>query len=322
MIAWTITNQGVDPIPHFKFNDASAAWEVVPEDSVRAPAELADENGLRIVAYNILSVPQHTVWTCDTVRWAYILDVVLPNSNADVFLLSEVHADFWNMAKEREWVRRSFYISDYHFGNGPRNNMIISRVPMHGVGRERKGDRRSIVARLVLNDASTAPLWVACSHLHAMFHGYLIRKKQLAAMNQYLADLAPKDNTVLIMGDLNFHDESENQNIEAPYFDCYRSLYPVPEDPNQAWTEEQLGITFDAVNNAFVAAVSPPFFGYRMRLDRALMRQADLSESQYSSVLSPLSMRIFAKEPISPSTPDLTGSDHYALELVLEKKRV
>lgn len=322
MTAWRITNQGIDPIEHFKFNSDSSTWEVVAEDSNRAPFETGDENELRIVAYNVLAAPSFNSWTCDEVRWRYILDVILPNSNADVFLLTEVHETFWRMAKEREWIRRSYYITDYHFKNGPRNNMIISRVPLYNVGRERKNDRRSIVARLGSNDTSVAPFWAVCSHLHAQFNGYLIRKKQLDAMYTYMSEIASKDQAVLIMGDLNFHDESENVNIAEPYFDAYRSLNPVPEDANEEWTEDQKGITFDAERNPFVASIAPGFFHHRMRLDRALIRQAEQIEtSQFTHVLKPLSMRVFAKEAISPNTPDLTGSDHYALELVLQKQR-
>lgn len=323
MTAWRITNQGIDPIQHFKWNLTSSTWDTVAEAENRASFATANENELRVVAYNVLAAPALNSWTCDDARWNYILDVTLPNSNADVFLLSEVHETFWRMAMTRDWIRNSYYVTDYHFGNGPRNNMIISRVPLYNVGRERKNERRSIVARLGSNDTFVAPFWVVCSHLHAQFNGYLIRKKQLDAMYTYMSEIASKDQAVLIMGDLNFHDESENSNIAEPYFDAYRSIYPVPEDDSAEWTEDQKGITFDAERNPFVASVAPGFFQHRMRLDRALIRQAEQTDtSQFTHVLKPFSTRVFAKEPISPSTPDLTGSDHYALELVLQKQAV
>ena len=293
----------------------------MPEESTRPlDATVANEGKLHIVAYNVLSAPPLNVWTCDTARWNYILDVELPNTNADVFLLSEVHEQFWRMAQERDWIRQSYYITDYHFNNGPRNNMIISRVPLHNVSREMKNARRSIIARLGSNDSCTAPLWVSCTHLHAQFNGHLIRRHQLNAMYSYLENTVPNHEAVLIMGDLNFHREEENINIAEPYFDVYRSLFPVPDDlPNDQWSEDQLGITFDAERNPFVASVAPSF-RHRMRLDRALLRQAEpVDDDKVSHIWKPLSMRVFAKDPISPSTPDLLPSDHYALELILER---
>jgi hypothetical protein len=248
------------------------------------------------------------MWTCELARWDYILDVELPNSNADVFMLNEVSETFWRMAMQRPWIRDQYYVTDYHFNNGPRNNMIISRVPMQNLQMETVNDRRSFLTKI--EPKPDSPLWLCASHLHAKFYGHLIRRAQLDAMYDYIERTCGSD-PVLIMGDLNFHDESENINILPPFYDVYRSLNPLPEDPNTPLNEAQLGITFDSPGNAMVAPMAPAF-GLRMRLDRALLRP---STNTSGETFVPSAMDIFAKQPISPLTPSLLPSDHYALSL-------
>lgn len=322
MKAFAINNMGLEPISHFQFNATSGAWESVTDgNQIHRPT---NSENLRIVAYNVLSAPHLDPWICEIHRWNHILDVTLPQADADVFLLSEVSQTFWNMARERDWVRNGYYMTDYHSNHGPRNNLIISRYPLSAVSRETKGVRRAVIAR-ISPSASTAPLVLACTHLHAQYNGYLIRKNQLDAMYECLARDFSAEQSVLIMGDLNFHNERENVNITAPYYDVYRSLHPVEEGSDEAtWTEEQRGVTFDAERNLLVYNIVGNMFPHRMRLDRALLRPAVLDtpelKAQYTHTLVPTATSIFAKEPISPTEPDLVPSDHYALQIDFTKR--
>jgi len=242
----------------------------------------------------------------------HILEVVLPQLNADIFMLNEVSPSFWNLAKNQDWVQESFFISSYHFNNGPRNNMIISRFPLMNLRRETVGLRRSWIAKV--EPKSGLPIWIVCAHLHAQYTGYLIRRAQLEAMYQYIAETCGTD-PVLIMGDLNFHDERENVNILPPFYDVWRSLNPVDSEDSTTWTEQQRGITFDVPNNQLIS-IKAAAFSARMRLDRALFKPSSYDGASNSETFVPFSMSIVAKDPISPLTPDLVPSDHYALQLV------
>lgn len=312
MRAWPITGQALEPISYFQFDETGSAWSQVTAQL--PPKTDPKTEGIRIVSYNVLSSPLLNSWTCEVLRWTYILDVVLSQANADVYMLNEVSETFWKMALERPWVRSGYYVTEYHTNNGPRNNMIISRYPMQQLYRETKNERRSYVAKI--EPAAGAPLWIVAAHIHAQFPGRLIRRAQLDAMYSYLSQTCG-DDPVLIMGDLNFHSEEENVNILPPFFDVYRNLYPVPEDPATPWNEQQLGITFDVPNNAMVLPMGAAF-SHRMRLDRALLRQ---STSTSGASFIPRSMEIFAKDPLSPDTPDLLPSDHYALKLEMDISR-
>lgn len=303
--------QGLEPIGHLQFSSTNL-WFQVGAETPATLAPAAPRNGqISIVSYNVLSSPLLDLWTCEVIRWTYILDVVLPNADADVYLLNEVSPTFHRMALGRDWIRNGYYVTEYHYNNGPRNNMIISRYPFLELLRETKNARRSYVAKI--EPQPGAPLWLVASHLHAQFPGRLIRRAQLDAMYEYLSNTCG-DDPVLIMGDLNFHCEAENVNILPPFFDVYRSLYPVPDDPTAAWNEEQLGITFDVPNNHMCGLMGPAF-AHRMRLDRALLKH---STKASRPTYAPLSMSIFAKEPITADLPDLVPSDHYALQLVMD----
>jgi poly(A) polymerase len=308
-----VVNQGLEPIDYFQYDPTIKDWIVSDQDSSfhESPTTSA---ALRVVSYNVLSSPALNVWTCEVARWNFILDSLLPLVNADVFMLNEVSETFWKMAMERDWIRNGYYVTDYHFNNGPRNNMIISRFPLQSLQRETVNERRSYIAKIEAK--AGVPLWIICSHLHAQYPGYLIRRAQLDAMYEYIKNTCGTD-PVLIMGDLNFHDERENENILPPFFDVYRSLNPLSEDPTVPWNEAQLGITFDVPNNAMVNIMGWAFSA-RMRLDRALMRPStSTTHNDVAPVETyiPNAMSIFAKDAISPLTPDLLPSDHYALQL-------
>jgi len=328
-----IVDQSLEPIGALQYNSATSDWEIVDTAAENAwihARTAPDLSALRVVSYNVLSSPILNAWTCEETRWQHILDNILPDANADVYLLNEVSAAFWRMALDRDWVRSGYYVSEYHFNNGPRNNMIISRLPLLNLSRETRNERRSYLAKLQLN--RNVALWVVAAHLHAQYPGALIRRSQLDAIYQYLATTCDQKDAVLIMGDLNFHNERENVNILPPFYDVWRSLNPVPNgnddtDPNNPWTEQQRGVTFDVPNNPMVNVMALAFC-HRMRLDRALFRPATILQASSSSnnnnnstneataeVINPTSMEIFAKDPVSPLTPDLLPSDHYALKL-------
>jgi len=269
---------------------------------------------LSIVSYNVLSSPMLDLWTCESERWAHIVEVVLPQLGADIYMLNEVSPSFWIMAKHQNWIKQSYFISSYHFNNGPRNNMIISRFPLANLQRETVNPRRSYIAKV--EPKSGLPLWIVCSHLHAQYTGYLIRRSQLDAMYQYISDTCGTD-PVLIMGDLNFHNERENVNILPPFYDVWRSLNPVDSEDSTTWTEKQRGITFDVPQNPMVSIMAGAF-SERMRLDRALFKPSTYAGASTSEAFVPSDMSVVANEPISPLTPDLLPSDHYGLQLIFD----
>lgn len=321
MTAWPVNNQTLESIPYLQYDTTTASWRQVDDQTPPTMTpKSSPPTSLRIVSYNVLASPLLDVWICSTVRWHHILDVILPNAQADIYLLNEVHPTFFQMILTKDWVQREYFVSTYHFNNGPRNNLIISKYPLQNLCRETKNARRSLVAKVEPIQAEQ-PLWIVASHLHAQHSGYLIRKAQLESMYEYLNTTCGND-PVLIMGDLNFHRDNdiENSNILPPFYDVYRSLNPIPEgtDPSTL-TEEQLGITFDTPNNGMTAPMSGAF-PCRMRLDRALLKPST-APGEASLEYVPSSMSIFAKDPVSPTTPDLHPSDHYALQLDFTLKR-
>ena len=307
-----IENQSLEPIDCFQYDPTAQSWVTVNEQNAPIHPPASDTaTSLNVVSYNVLSSPALNVWTCEVARWTYILDTLLPLVNADVYLLNEVSATFWKMARDRDWIQNAYYVTDYHFNNGPRNNMIISRFPLQQLQRETVNDRRSYIARIEARPG--LPIWLVCSHLHAQYPGYLIRRAQLDAMYQYIQTTCGAD-PVLVMGDLNFHNERENVNILPPFYDVWRSLNPVASEDRTTWNEQQLGITFDVPNNPMVNIMGGAF-SERMRLDRALFKPSTSQGAHRSDTYIPASMSIFAKDPISDLTPDLLPSDHYALQL-------
>jgi hypothetical protein len=108
-----------------------------------------------------------------------------------------------------------------------------------------------------------------------------------------------------IFGDLNFHvDDDEIAIEETKYTDLWKVTHPNG-DP---------GYTFDAATNHLVKAKYFRLERRRMRLDRILM-----SSSLVDVVFAATKMKIFANEPIYPSSNwDYLGcSDHFGLYMTI-----
>lgn len=212
----------------------------------------------------------------------------------DIITLNEVTKQYMDVLKSQDWVKKSYYVTDIN-GENIKNigNVILSKMSFISV----KGLKISSLSRLVLIGKLKIKVgddehfvFITSCHLKAVSSYYQQREKQLNSIYEYL-DKKDKKSTKIILGDLNFHSDFEDQFIRDDYNDVWKK---TSKDP---------GYTFDSVKNKMIYEMWPLGIEHRrMRLDRILM-SSPLFEAE--------KVNFFLNDPIYPHNEDTSFDPIY-----------
>lgn len=236
----------------------SGCYESLDGDWHRArnddQATASSSNCWSVVTLNVLfshwrGKEYHHAWVLPEQRYAYILDELL-KMDADIVTLNEVTGAFVWQLRTHALAKRYFVGGLDTLGDGGNICLVAKRkgVPRFWSIMLPRLPRPAIACRL-------PGLLICTTHLSALTSNHERRAEQLRALTTVLE--GERDATMLICGDLNFHQEPlENGNIPAGWSD-------TPYE----------GYSWDSSRNPMHAVLWPLGFESRqMRLDRALVR--------------------------------------------------
>ncbi|KAL6055223.1 Replication protein [Balamuthia mandrillaris] len=259
---------------------------------------------LKLLTYNILF---HR--TAGKVRHPELLKIV-QKEEADVIAFQEVTKPFLQLVLEQSWVREGYAVSDGGGGETvePYGVLMLSRIPFHRLclhDLPTKLARRALIAELLLfrdnNSSSTYKLSVATAHFESYPEDEPIRKQQLELVFSLLRS-DKEVSTSVLMGDFNFGDGKENENIPSEYVDLWPHLRP-----------EEEGYTFNYRKNKLTSALR----SYQVRrTDRILLSNHSSSQQQPPKWIAS-DIRMIGTEEIKASS---NNDDNNNMEKEKEKE--
>ena len=184
-------------------------------------------------------------------RYQHIL-CLSQDLDADVLCLNEVSTTFLTMLKGDPHVRSEYFLSSVefaemstaHFGNVVMCKTlpnVFAMIPQPLLSR-----------KAILVGFNHANIAFCTTHLQANIGKTAIRKSQLAALADEVAKVLPPRNImdVVILGDLNFHSETENASIPTGYVDLWTDL---------RYSSDKGAATLTSETNAMVQFVAAVF---------------------------------------------------------------
>jgi len=283
--------------------------------------EICETKNLRFATYNVLC---SNLWierkiSSDTERFKYQLENLLPNLNIDILGLNEISKEYIDLLMKTEWAKKYYLFNPNRDIFKERNgNLILSKfnIKCYSIDEIIKG---RIVVVLIKFDKNRSFL-VVSAHLSGYEENFKQRKNELQKIIDFIKsyndssdfDLkcfkeAVEQNNIIIMGDLNFHNDLEDKVIEKYGF-------------VDLWTEtrrDDWGFTWDTLTNPLIN-IRLPFDNRRMRLDRILLKE----DSLLFEIDKKEKMEIFGKEKIytHKTWSFLMPSDHFGLHVKLALK--
>jgi endonuclease/exonuclease/phosphatase family metal-dependent hydrolase len=220
---------------------------------------------------------------CSPERFRAQLDL-LGAMDLDVIALNEVTSTYLRLLRGEGWVRAGYSVTPGFEEDAPGafGNVVVCRLPLRESFQIKLARlRRPVVCALVSAEAERT-VAVCAAHLTAVDRNAPRRVAQLAQLGRALERRLVDVDGALVLGDLNFHSEDENDAAPAGYDDVWLALRG--DDP---------GYTFDAETNPMLQELWPlGFESRRMRLDRVLLRT--------EGYLVPRSIEVFGDQPVRP----------------------
>ena len=279
-------------IPCLRFDPGTNAWR--PVDGPHA--DLALES-LAVLTYNVLYDLYEAEHIYSPERRVACRALVQAN-DADIVALQEVTPEFWTELLAEPWVRERYHVSagPDALGLRPYGQALLSRWPLALELHNFSAQKKLLLGQLHL---AGRPLTIAAVHLTSNQKDGASDKRaeQLAVL---AARLAQRPGDALVVGDLNFGDGDENQQLAAAgLVDVWQQLHP-----------HHPGFTFDPVANPLAALMSRS--GRAARFDRVLLRAA-------GSVLTPIDVVRIGDRPIGERLgQSMFASDHFGLCSLLQ----
>ena len=238
-------------------------------------------------------------------RWRYTVEM-LKRENFDILVLNEVTSRFLFFLQEEPFFKDNYFFSDIfefpseklktldtvnHSLGSRMGNLIISKFAPNQMFMESNAiPSRPAIYAMFSQTATSNPqhsdLSIVAVHTSAMTNNHEKRRKELLTLSS--APILHGIRDVIMMGDLNLHDEKEDVIIEEMGF---RDMW------TQTRQDMNKGYTFDSVRNTMVRVM---FYGMeirRMRLDRMLVKSDSLWTSRKK-------VKIFADRPLCELVPD------------------
>ena len=225
-------------IPCLRFDPGTNAWR--PVDGPHA--DLALES-LAVLTYNVLYDLYEAEHIYSPERRVACRALVQAN-DADIVALQEVTPEFWTELLAEPWVRERYHVSagPDALGLRPYGQALLSRWPLALELHNFSAQKKLLLGQLHL---AGRPLTIAAVHLTSNQKDGASDKRaeQLAVL---AARLAQRPGDALVVGDLNFGDGDENQQLAAAgLVDVWQQLHP-----------HHPGFTFDPVANPLAALMS------------------------------------------------------------------
>lgn len=282
----------------------NAGWGFLEGQWVRADVKTQTVSrplraDVRFATLNVLHDKKHPDILHHEIRYQKIFEE-LCSLEADIIGLNEVTVSFIGKLLQQDWVRERYTVSACpgdplcdnlacikHFGN-----LIISRIPFESLEYIPCPDRDR-----EFHVASFGKFCVASAHLLSF---PWINESTRATELKSISDQLSRYDCGIIMGDFNFHRESENANIPAGWSEIPAVI--------------QQGPTWDYVENSMIPKYLGGWniyngfgtgFGWNnsLRLDRVLVRGLEVDTS---------SAQLFANNPIRDQDY-LYPSDHFGI---------
>ncbi|EFC46207.1 predicted protein [Naegleria gruberi] len=274
----------------FKFDPQTQEWKSYSkiEEFNQVPSsflsidKLTREFGLKIGTFNVLfDLVPFFLQSILRAKERHIHTIeLLKRENFDIIILNEVTGRFLNLIENDEFFKSEYYFSDIMERDGDvkseltvnksigkrMGNLVLSKfapdfTEMEGINKSRAfiyssftpvdGNGRRIEEERI---------GIVATHTSAFTHNDQVRKQELTRLVN--SELLKNVKNVVVLGDLNLHEEHEDRTIEA--INC-RDL----------WTETRSnglfrGYTFDSLNNSLIQMLFLNFEKRRMRLDRII----------------------------------------------------
>jgi len=334
-----IENNKLERILSFGFDKKEKFWSTTPTPNTPKPRNNKDNNiRFRVATFNVLHNYNGITleWFIQSQKRNANMIKLITELDADIICLNEVTVSTLQLIEENEVIRRNYFVSDIPEDDKvSRNksisdknvygNILLSRFPfleIYSYTFMEQTCKRKVIFGLF--EIGNEKVLVGGLHITPLKGNGPIRKLQMDEVKDVLkrAEYSNITKNVILVGDLNFHDESENECIEEEFIDLWkethgsiapttiRSYQSVLLSYTPSWLYSQPdpvdedGYTFDSLVNTMIPYYVP-FERRRMRLDRILLKK--------ESNLSPLEkVKKFANEPIEKGKYLFT-SDHFGL---------
>jgi len=274
-----------------KFDQAIQSWMKTGSNELVEPTAI---NTIKLVTYNIWFSDEHMS------QRAPAIFEILHDSGADVIALQEVTYHFLQLILMQDWVRKSYYISDFRGDTFSSYGVVLlfripaKRLTLHQLPGNM--ERQLLVAEFIINDQA---LKVATVHLESMKASADVRAEQLNRLFPLLSDA----NSSVLMGDFNFcsSNEDESSNIDDSYIDLWDEL-----------RTDDFGATLNSDLNPMLTTKC----SHRImaRYDKILMR----NENQAWQCMQ---IDLLGDTAISRHQPGIFPSDHFAVVAKIDCKR-
>lgn len=253
-----------------------------------------------------------------SLRHTYQIKVLLPQSNADIIVLTEVTKSYIDKLMKEEWTKKYQILGVDAVLKNTHGCLMLSKLSSVKFTSVEQFYCTFFSLRSILIVQNDYYCFVVC-HLKADDSGgnrRNIRKHQIEEVMSYLSqkDKNLSRKTYVVLGDMNLN---EDENL---------SMYMVLEGPyafSDAWTtihdvKNRPGYTYDPSKNALLRKIWKNY-GKPQRLDRIYVK-SDYFEAK--------SIKLFGVQPVEKFYPNLKkipsylyASDHFGLVTILNKKK-
>lgn len=249
----------------------------------------------------------------DKERYHYIVEKMIPRLNADILCLNEVVPGFLRILEASDFVRENYFMSISMTTISGYDSVMLSRwrFMVGGIRRNRlclfkceSGDGLIIGALHLAASEADSHMRRRVKELHEI-KGWIQSGKSIEAPSDVQTECrglwtdAQAHHNSILMGDMNFHNLCETDNIYSiDHEDVWLNLKGLEDE----------GYTWDPKENQFIRLLLP-LDDRRMRLDRIMV-------GQMSRDIVFTDISIFGREGIGISRlcHRILPSDHYGLE--------
>ena len=280
-------------LPTYRFDTANRTWQPSTIGKNESTASLSTEvpPPLTFVTYNVLDDRYPDGAANCRQRWDHIIELIA-TLDADVIALQEVTPRFLAQLSACNWVRSSYYLSDFLIHGtahtlDPSGLLLLSKARPTQLYYREIDNNKQLLAVYHLADGRL--LCVVNVHLTSDHHRHNAskRQEQLRSLTEACgwegADGRPVD--VVVLGDTNMQQEEA---VPSDYLDSC----------------DGVGSTYDPATNALAARVSRS--GRSGRYDRVLVRR---SRCHTALTLQVTAAQLIGCQPID----GLFLSDHYGV---------
>jgi len=232
------------------------------------------------------------------------LGKLIQRHDPDLIAFQEITPEFMKIITSQKWAR-SYFVSDQDGALVERyGNVMLSKTQFHECvikNLESRMGRKAMIGTFLV--ASAPQMAFGTFHLESYLEDAPYRAKQLQVFDEMTSDCSH----VVLVGDTNFVQDSEQQHLGERFRDAWKEL----NHRTPAEALENPGLTFDTETNPMLKEeyTARKMGEKRQRLDRCFFTHKSIE---------PISMEILGTEPYDGKTEYI--SDHYGILIKLRFK--